>query len=201
MLGDLGEPGTEGGAPDLVQLEPVVLAAAARGGDLPGGRFLDAFDARPPERDTQLVQLDLEGDHRWDEVIDIRSAGDEHGEGAVAVVIPAPPPAGRADFGPLGEGLEPPLREDLGRLPHDHEASPEHRVGQAPDRIEQGPEVEFERSGEPVQARSHRLVGVFEHSQLGLAAAPQDGRVGPVVDLDGVNERRLLSRRLAPRQA
>ena len=45
------------------------------------------------------------------------------------------------------------------------------------------------RRGERMQARSHRLVRVLEHPELGLAAAAQDRRVGSVVDLDRVDQR------------
>ena len=81
---------------------------------LSGGRILDALDPRPVEGDPELVHLDLERDHGGDQVVDVRCAGDEHCEGAVAVVVPAPPPAGCADLGPLAEGAESPLSENLG---------------------------------------------------------------------------------------
>ncbi len=71
--------------------------------------------------------------------------------------------------------------------------------GKPPDRVEEGTEVEFERSGKRMQARSHRLVRVLEDAQLGLAAAAQDGRVGPVVDLDGVDQGGLLGSGGSPR--
>jgi hypothetical protein len=201
MLSHLDEPGAECQPPDLVQLQPVVLTAADRGGELARGRVLDALDARTVQRDPELVGLDLERHHRRDQVVDVGRAGDQDREGPVPVVVPAPAPARSADLAPLCEGAESPLGEDLGGLAHDHETHPEDRFREPPHRVEEGPEVELVRGGEPMEARSHRLVRVLEDAQPGLAAAAKDRRIGPVVDLDGVDERGLLGRRLRSRQA
>ena len=108
---------------------------------------------------------------------------------------------GALTSGPLAERTESPLGEDLGGLAHDHQARPQDRVGEASDRVEQGAEIELNRPGKRMQARPHRLVGVLEYPQLGLAAAPQNGRVGPVVDLDRIDQGGLLGRGLCPGQA
>ena len=70
---------------------------------------------------AQLVPLDLVGDERRDQVVEVRRRGEQHGHRAVAVVVPAPPPGGRLERRPVVERADAVAREDLGLLAHhDH---------------------------------------------------------------------------------
>ena len=156
---------------------------------------------------AQLVPLDLVGDERGDEVVEVRRGGQQHGHRALAVVVPAPPAGGRLERRPLVQRPDPVPREHLGLLAHDDHARGRDRVGQPADGVQEGAEVELVRARERVQARGHRAVRGLEHPQQRLAAGAQQRRVRAVVelhlvgDLRGDAAERAVARRAGARDA
>ena len=185
-------------APGLGELEPVVLGAAEHRGALGGiGRLALPRPVGGAQPQAQLVPLDLVGDERRDQVVEVGRRGEQHRHRPGAVVVPAPPPGGRLERRPVVQRPDPVAREDLGLLPHHDHARVRDRVGQPPDRVQERAEVELLRAGERVQARRHRAVRRLEHAQQRLAARAQQRRVGAVVELDLVGDLLRGARELA----
>jgi hypothetical protein len=132
--------------------------------------------------DARLVPLDLEGDQRRNQVIDIRRAREQHREGPVATVVPAPPAGGRLAVAP---GLDRQSGGDqcLHLLPHRDQLGADDPIGEAADRVDKRAEIELVARRERVQARADRPVRGLEHAQVRLAARAQQGCVRPLVEL------------------
>ena len=117
VLGHLGEPGPESHAPDLVQLSqsysrpPQALAAS------PGVR--SSMRSTP---EAWSATLSLFSSIWSATIVGMRSSTSEAlaigRRASLAVVVPAPPPAGCA-ASVHHEGAEPALGKDVGRLAHD----------------------------------------------------------------------------------
>ena len=192
LRGDPLQPRREHLAPCLHELDPVVLHPAQRGREL--GRPGPGRDRRAAHPQAQLVPLDLVGDERRDEVVEVGRRGQQHGHRAVAVVVPAAAPGGRLERRPVVERADAVASEDLGLLPHHDHAPAGDLVGQPADRVEERAEVELLRAGQRVQAGAHRAMRRLQHAQQRLAAGAQQRRVRAVVELDLVGD--LLGRPL-----
>ena len=182
-LGDQAQALVEALAPGLAQAHPVVGRAAQRLGELLGRRLVVRRPAGGALAHAQLVPLDLEGDERRDQVVDVGGARRHDGERAVAAVVPAPAAGGGVDLLPLLD-REPVAGEHLRLLAHDHEVGSDDPVGQAPDRVDERAQVRLVAGGERVEARAHRPVRRLEHAQRGLAGRAQQRVVGALVELD-----------------
>ena len=136
----------------------------------------------------QLVPLDLVGDERRDQVVEVRGRGEQHRHRPVVAVEPAPAAGGRLDRVPLLDPAEARALEDLRLLAHDDHRRLPHARGQPPHRVQEGAEVDLVGRRERMQARVHRAVRRLEHAQQRLARRPQQRRVRAVVELDLVGD-------------
>ena len=189
LVGDQLEARHEALAPGLAQAPPVVRRPAQHLRALLGGRLVVRRPARGALAHAQLVPLDLEGDERRDQVVHVRGARDQDRVRAVAGVVPAPPPRRRVDLLPLRDRRCRSWRTTSASWPRITRWAPVgHRVGHAPDRVDERADVGLVAVGERMQARAHRPVRRLEHAQVRLAARAQQRVVGPLVELDLVAE-------------
>ena len=160
--------------------------AAGRRCRRPGPRR--ARRPRRRRRSADLVPLDLVGDQRRHEVVDVRRAGQQHRERSrrrrrtSAAGGPGPRPRASRSTS------RPPAISASADWPMTTCRAPAIAVGQAADRVQEGAEVELLAVGQRVQARAHRPVGRLEHAQPRLTAGPQQRRVGALVELDLVGK-------------
>ena len=173
--------------PCLLEPMPVLGAAAEQPRAGLGVGLIPEFGGGTHDAQADLVPLDLVGDERWDQVVDIRGARDQHCERAVGADVPTPAARRGLRLGPVRD-VEAVGDQRLGGLPHDHVRGTSDRLWQAADRVQEGAEVEVLAVGQRVQARAHRAVRGLEHAQAGLAARAQQRRVGAQVELDLVRE-------------
>ena len=162
---------------------PRTAAQSAGSGASPSGG--QSLGAQPQ---AQLVPLDLVGDQRRDQVVEVGGRREQHRHRPLLVVVPAAAPGRRLERRPVVERADALPGEDLRLLAHDDHARRGDLVGQAPDRVEEGAEVELLRAGQGVQARGHRAVRRLQHAQQRLAARAQQRRVRAVVELDLVGD-------------
>ena len=134
----------------------------------------------------QLVPLDLEGDHRGHEVVNVRLGGDEHRQRVLAVVIPTPPPSRSLHRVPVQDVRAEHRAEPLRALAHDDPPASRDRRRQAPHGIEQGAHIGLRLGRERMKDRTHEKVRLDQRFDLDVARALQHGRVGADVELDGV---------------
>src|SRR3954467_2619689 len=187
-LADLPQLRPERLTPRVAQPQPVVDRAAERRRALLGVGLAVGAVGRAGGADAlvDLVPLDLEGDERRHEVVDVRRAREQDGERVAAAVVPAAPARGRLDRLPVLERPDAEAAEQLGVLAH-RDPPRAHDAGrQAADRVEERAEVELVAVGERVQAGPGRAVRRLEHPQACLAARAQQRRGRPLVELDGV---------------
>ncbi len=180
-------------APRLADPHPVLGRAAerVRAGRRVGiaGRALGRAQRR-----VQLVPLDLVGDERRDQVVEVGRRRQQHRHRALVAVEPPAPAGGRLDRLPVLDRAEAGARERLRLLAHDDHGGPPDRGRQAPQRVQERAEIDVARRRQRVQARVHRAVRRLEHPQQRLAGRAQQRRVRPVVELDLVREQaRVLS--------
>ena len=161
---------------------PYAAAQSAGSGSSPRGAV------RRPQQRVQLVPLDLVGDERRDQVVEVGGRRQQHRHRPVVAVEPAAPAGGRLDRVPILDPAEARAVEDLRLLAHDDHRRLPHAGRQPPHRVHEGAEVDVVGRGERVQARVHRPVRRLEHAQQRLARGPQQRRVGAVVELDLVGD-------------
>ena len=182
---DLVEEVAQRAVPCVAHADPVVLGAAVGlGARLRIGIAAVAGTPARAQRGVQLVPLDLVGDQRRDQVVEVRRRREQHGQRAGPVVEPAPAAGGGLDGVPLLDAAEPGAAEDDRLLAHhDHRRLPD--VGrEAAHRVHEGAEVRLAVGGERVQAGVHGRVRGLQHAQVRLARGAQQRRVGAVVELD-----------------
>ena len=184
-LGDLQQTRAGAAAPRRVQALPVRPRAAEQLRGLVRRRRRRAGHA---QAGTQLVPLDLVGDERRHEVVEVRGRGQQHREAAVTGVVPVAAPGRGAERRPVGGEAEAGLRERLGLLAHDDQTCVRDRVREAAGGVDEGAQVDLVRRRVRVQRGAHRAVGGLEHAQQRLPRGAQQRRVGAVVELDLVGE-------------
>ena len=188
LVGDRLHVLLEARAPRVGQPRPVVGGAPEGRGAGLGRRALARRPAGGEHAPADLVPLDLVGDQRRDEVVDVGLRGEQDGEHLVAAVVPAPAARGRLDRVPLLERPDAGAAEERRLLAHDDDLDADHRLGQAPDRVDEGAEVDLVALGQRVQRGAHRHVRGLEHAQARLAAGAQQRGVRALVELDLVGE-------------
>ena len=182
-LADVAHPLGEALAPGAAQARPVLLRAAERGGALGRrGRVGEALGRA--QLHAQLVPLDLVGDERGDQVVEVGGGGEQHRERAVAVVEPAAAAGGRLERLPVLDRADAVALEDDRLLAHHDHLRVGDLVGQAAGGVEEGAEVEVLGGRQRVQARVHRAVARLQHAHERLARGAQQRRVRAVVELD-----------------
>jgi hypothetical protein len=133
---------------------------------------------------VELVPLDLVGDDRRDQVVQIGGGGDVGGEGAVAVVEPAATATGGGDGGPAVHAVEAGAGEGAGGLTEHDPADVDDPGREALGRVEEGVHVGFGFGGAGVQRRGGGQVGRFEAGDADRAGALEQGGVGADVEVD-----------------
>ncbi len=143
-----------------------------------------AVTSAGPQDGVQLVPLDLVGDERRDQVVEVGARGEQDGHRAHPGVEPPAPAGGRLDRIPALERADAGAAEDVRLLPHrDHRRAPDP-LREPAHRVQERAQVELARRGQRMQARVHRAVRRLEHPQQRLARRAQQRRVGAVVELD-----------------
>ena len=188
LVGDRLHVLLEARAPRVGQPRPVVGRAAERHRARLGRRALHRRPAGGQHAPADLVPLDLVGDERRHEVVDVGLRGEQDREHLVAAVVPAPAARRRLDRVPLLEGPDARAAEERGLLAHDDDLDADHRLRQAPDGVDEGAEVDLVALGQRVQRGPHRHVRGLEHAQARLTARAQQRRVGALVELDLVGQ-------------
>ena len=166
-------------APGLMQALPVILAGA-------GGlarRLLGEVHAL--QRLVQLVPLDLIGDQRRHEVVNVGHGRDEHRERA-SVLVPAPAPGWSLQRLPLHDVRAEDCLEALRALAHHHVPAVLDGPRQPARRVEERTHVALRLARKRVQHRAHADVRLHQRVDLDLARALQHRRVRAHVELDGV---------------
>src|SRR5450631_586181 len=172
--------GVERVTPCIVQALPVVLRGTGCLARLVV-RELDFLEST-----VQLVPLDLIRDERGDQVVDVRSRGDEHRQRVLAVVVPAAPASRRLDRLPREDVSVKDGPKALWALAHDHVAAAADRRRQPPNRVQESTHVGLGLGSQWMQNRAHAEVRLNERFDLDVARALQHGGVGPYVKLDGM---------------
>ena len=138
------------------------------------------------EERVHLVPLQLVGDQRRDQVVDIRSRGDQGGDGLLAVVVPAPPARRRLDLLPA-EDVHVQLGADRTRaLAEDDPAAVGDRSRKAAGGVDERAHVDLGLGGERMERALHADVGLLQSLDPDLAGALEHRRVGPHIELDRV---------------
>ena len=116
-LVDVAHPLGEALAPGAAQPRPVLLRAAERGRAL-GRRGRVGQAVGGAQLHAQLVPLDLVGDERGDQVVEVGARREQHRERALAVVEPAAPAGGRLERVPVLDRADARALEDDRLLAH-----------------------------------------------------------------------------------
>ena len=117
----------------------------------------------------QLVPFNLIGDQRWDDVVDVRCAGDVHGPRVAAVIVPLASPCRSLHWLPILEATAKRLFKVLGQLSKNDAADEADFRGQPVDRLNERTSIDLWLAGPRVQRRTNVEVRAFERAQVYLA--------------------------------
>ena len=133
---------------------------------------------------VHLVPFDLEGGQDGNQVVNVRDAGDEAGQGLIVVIEHAPPPRRRAHQAPGLDRAITTAGEDFFRLAEEHVAHVHDLRRQAQPGVEKRRDVWLQVSRFEMQAGIHADVRLFQGAHADGAAAAQQRIVGAQIKLD-----------------